>query len=336
MKNSIDFESLYKTEFLDKTGTSKNVLGLIFDPYIFIFFYVVIIIGSLVFGIISSIILPDEVYEPVHDFIDYYLLGYDSVAWYLFLITAPIITIISYFVGGKNYKKYVLKDKVLSPIITGINPSFKYNHKNYISKEIFKESKIFTQWIWSYSGNDLAMGKVDGNYIMFSDLLVKSFAQTIFHGQFIVTEFNKNFEGSTVVLTDTAEVIFGKVLGGFIQSTFSGDDLIRMDNPEFEEAFVVYSSNNIESHYILTPSLMERILNYKEKTNHLIQLSFFSNVVCIAIPYNKDHFEYIDDSIFKSEAELQEAFDKEFTEPLKLVTDIINELKLNEKLWSKR
>ncbi len=337
MKNSIDFEALYKTEFLNNSGENKSILGLRFDPVPFVLiFYVLLTIGSLFVGIIGSIILPDELYEPIHDFIDYYILGYDSVLFVLFIVFLPFAWIISYFTTDHNYEKYVLKDETLSPIIKAINPTFKYKYENYIPEKIFKASKISNKWILSYAGNDLAMGKIEDNYIMFSDLLVKGFAQTVFHGQFIVTEFNKNFEGTTVVLTDHAEVIFGKTLGGFIQSTFSGSDLVRMDNPDFEEAFVVQSSDSIEAHYLLTSTLMERILRYKEKTKQNIELSFFSNVICIAIPYDKDHFEYLDSSMFKSETQLKEAFEKEFTAPLELVTDIVEELKLNEKLWSKR
>ena len=36
--------------------------------------------------------------------------------------------------------------------------------------------------------------------------------------------------------------------------------LIKMDNPEFEKEFVVYSDNPIKARYILTHSLMQRIL----------------------------------------------------------------------------
>ncbi len=337
MRNNVDFNTLYKTEFSDTSGKNKNVLGIRFDPtpYILIGF-VLITIGTLIFGIISSIILPDEVYAPIHDFIDYYILGEVSILFILITIFIPFAWIISHFTTDHNFIKYALKEDTLAPLIKGINPSFKYNHKNYIPKEIFINSKIYDHNISSYAGNDLVIGKVEGNYIMFSDLLVKSFAQTVFHGHFIVTEFNKNFKGVTVVSTDNAEVIFGKFLGGFIQSSLSNSDLVRMDNPDFEEAFVIHSTDTIEAHYILTPSFMERILNYQEKTKHRIEFSFVNNTIFLAIIYDKDHFEYINNSIFSTKAQEKETFHKEFTQPLALLTGIVKELKLNERLWSKR
>lgn len=317
MQNSIDFESLYKTEFLDKTGKDKNILGIKSNPYWSLLLenpfvtmaFILTMVGFLVY-LEASIVV-----------------GF-SILIVMFILLA--------FILEHNETKYTLKKETLAPVITGINPTFKYNHQNYISKEIFKDSKLSNKRILSYAGNDLSMGKIDGNYIMFSDLLVKSFTQTVFHGQLIVTEFNKNFEGTTVVSTDNAEVIFGKVLGGFMQSTFSGDGLIKMDSPEFEEAFAVHATDSVEAHYLLSSSMMERILNYKKKTKQFIEFSFFKNAVAIAIAYNEDNFEYLDSSEFESESELKEAFEKEFTQPLALVTDIIKDLKLNEKLWSKR
>ena len=179
------------------------------------------------------------------------------------------------------------------------------------------------------------MGKVDDNYILFSDLLVKNFVQTVFEGQFIVTEFNKDFKGETVVTMDHAQAVFGKLIGGFIQS-HSSKNLIKMDNPKFEEAFVIHSTDSVEAHYILTPSMMERILSFQEKTKHSIEISFINNAMFIAITYANDKFESIDSFVDLPEKELKEAFHEEFEKPLELVTSIIQELKLNEKLWSKR
>ncbi len=317
MQNSIDFESLYKTEFLEKSGKDKNVLGIKYNPYWYLLMENPFVTMAFIFSFVSFLV-------------------YLELPWFIGFAILIILYVLAATVLLHNSTKYELKNETLSPIIRAINSTFKYKHENYIPEKIFKASKLSSQTIWSYAGNDLAMGKIEGNYIMFSDLLVKSFMQTVFHGQFIVTEFNKSFEGTTVVSTDHAEVIFGKVIGGFIQSNLSSDGLVKMDDPDFEEAFAVHSSDSIEAHYILTSSLMERILNYREKTKQYIELSFFSNVVCIAIPYDKDHFEYLDTSAYESEAALKEAFDKEFTEPLALVTEIIEDLKLNEKLWSKR
>ena len=67
-------------------------------------------------------------------------------------------------------------------------------------------------------------------------------------------DFNKHFNVKTYVLTDTAEKMFG-FLGKKLQSMNSSrDDLVYLENPDFEKQFVVYSSDQIEARYILSPS----------------------------------------------------------------------------------
>lgn len=329
IKNKIDFNSLYNTLFLRKNKIDKNTLGLKSDEgwAIPLYIYLMIIAGAVVSGIALFMSLLGIVDIDGDEMVGYFILFYFGSYLYKYLVgTWMVIS------DSRDKKTIKVKNGVVAPLIKGINPSFKYNGMNYIPRNIFVDSKIFNQRIGSYKGNDLTMGKIDDNYIMFSDLLVKNFMSTIFHGQFIVTEFNKNFEGITLVSTDYAQAIFGSVIGGLFQSSVGDMHLIKMDNPEFEEAFVVHASDKVEARYILTPSFMEYILSYQKKTERFIQISFINNTVCIAIPYNKDQFED-NFPIGKLGKELQKAFDNEFVKPLELATGVIRELKLNQKLW---
>ena len=43
----------------------------------------------------------------------------------------------------------------------------------------------------------------------------------------------------------------------------SHGELVKLEDPEFEKSFVVYSGNQTEARYILSTSLMRRILDYK-------------------------------------------------------------------------
>lgn len=104
-----------------------------------------------------------------------------------------------------------------------------------------------------------------------------------------------------------------------------------MDNPEFESAFVVYSNDQIEARYILSHSLMEKLLSFKNKSTRPIHTSFRANHIYMAISYDKDLFE---PSIFRSLLEHKVAM--EYVKTLHLAVGIVEELKLNQKLWSKR
>ncbi len=77
--------------------------------------------------------------------------------------------------------------------------------------------------------------------------------------------------------------------------------------------------------------MMERLLDFKKKTAHDIHISFVDNHLHLAIDYGKDLFE---PTVFTSL--LDEKLTKEYINNLYLAVSIVEELKLNERLWSKR
>ena len=244
---------------------------------------------------------------------------------------------ISYYYMIKDYRAK-FKDKIIKPLINAIDESLTYSSSSHIPQETFNNSKIFS-YIENIDGNDLVEGEIDKTKFMFSDIKAKkryktsngtNKTKTIFRGLFIVAEFNKNFTGRTVVLPDFAEKGFGKLIGGWLQSKNADrDELIKMDNDAFEKEFVIYSSDQIEARYILSHSLMEKILTFKEKSKYPLYLSFIENKIYIGINYKKDLFE---PTVFRSLLKSKVAM--EYIETLHLAIGVVEELKLNKKLWS--
>lgn len=232
------------------------------------------------------------------------------------------------------------KIKVIEPLIKEIDQNLRYNPIYKIEEHIFRNSKLFTSKVDRYSGNDYVTGKIDSVDITFSDVHAeqkhkdskgRTSWSTIFQGLFIVTSFNKHFSNSTIILPDSAEGIFGSIIGNWLQSNnFGREQLVKMDDPEFEKEFVVYGSDQIEARYILTHSMMQRILDLKKRTGQPVYISFVNGQMNLAIEYNKDLFE---PSVFRSLLEYKVAM--EYVKTLQLTIAIIEELKLNQKLWSK-
>jgi len=152
----------------------------------------------------------------------------------------------------------------------------------------------------------------------------------IFSGVFVIADFNKHFLTHTLVLPDTAEKLFGK-FGQTLQSIGAGKKkLVRLENPEFEKEFCVYADDQVEARYILTPALMERILTYKRKWKSKISLSFCDSKVYLAINMNKNLFET---RIFRPVADY--SFMEENLRFLILLTEIVEDLNLNTRIWTK-
>jgi hypothetical protein len=152
---------------------------------------------------------------------------------------------------------------------------------------------------------------------------------TIFKGLFFIGDFNKRFYGKTLVLPDSAERLLGSV-GSILQSVNrSRGELIKMDNPEFEKHFVVYGDDQIESRYVLSTSLLQRILDFRKKTGRRVYLSFVGSEVFVAVPYRKSLFE---PSVFTRVTSFKGAH--AHFEDLSLALGIVDDLNLNMRIWA--
>ena len=250
-----------------------------------------------------------------------------------------VLASITYRFMTQGYAKD-FKSKIITPLIGAIDSNLLYNPDFMISQHLFERSQLFNHKVDRYNGNDYVKGSIDGVPLEFSDVHAeyqtkdskgRTQWQTLFRGLFLVAEFNKYFKSKTVILPDQAEKNFGTLIGGWLQSiNFSRDDLIRLDDPEFEKAFVVYGNDPIEARYILSHSMMKRILEFQKKITHPLFVSFVHNHIHIGIGTKKDLFE---PAVFTSLLDFKQAM--EYINTLRYTIGLVEELKLNEKLWSK-
>ena len=146
-----------------------------------------------------------------------------------------------------------------------------------------------------------------------------------------MADFNKHIRGETVVLPDTAERLFGR-LGKKLQALNKPrGQLINLEDPEFEKNFAVYGDDQIQARYILSTSLMKRIMEFKEKTKREIYLSFLGMKVHIAIRFRKDLFE---PKLFRTLLDFE--LIREYFEDVMLAYGIVEDLNLNTRIWSKQ
>ncbi|MBN2863130.1 MAG: DUF3137 domain-containing protein [Bacteroidales bacterium] len=244
-------------------------------------------------------------------------------------------------IASKNFRKEY-KSKIIARLTNFLDEGLVYTPDRMVSVSEFVKSGIFTLSVDSYTGEDHFVGKIGKTDIEFSEVTAKHLNTTssnqgskqeytiIFKGVFIIADFNKHFKTNTIVLPDTAEKLFGK-FGQTLQSIGAGKKkLVRLENPEFEKEFCVYGDDQVEARYILTPSLMERILAYKRKWKSRISLSFCDSKVYIAVNMNKNLFET---RIFKPVADY--SFMEENLRFLILLTEIVEDLNLNTRIWTK-
>ena len=113
-------------------------------------------------------------------------------------------------------------------------------------------------------------------------------------------------------------------------SSFAWDlEKVKLESLEFENKFIVYSSDQVEARYILTPSFMERLVNLQDLMGDRTSYSFVDTNVYVAIPISDELFE---PSVF-SENDYNRLGD--YYNTVHIVFDIIDELNLNLRIWNK-
>jgi len=259
-----------------------------------------------------------------------------------------VIAIICVIIGAIAFKcigsgfKLEFKQRIIGKIIHFLEPDLSYTPNGLIDKHTFQMSKLFTHHIDRYSGEDLVRGRVGKTDIMFSELHAeykttsgtrknrRTEWHTIFKGLFFIADFNKDFQGQTLVLPDSAEKLFGG-FGKMLQSWNIGrPDLVKLEDPEFEREFVVYGNDQVESRYILSTSLMRRILDFKNKSGTKVYLSFTGSKVFVAVPMNKNMFE---PKYLSNLDDFNPVY--HYYCDLAFAAGIVKDLNLNTRIWSK-
>ena len=101
---------------------------------------------------------------------------------------------------------------------------------------------------------------------------------------------------------------------------------LKLEDISFDKRFKVYSENQVEGRYLVTPAFMERLQNIKTAfgTNNL-KCSFYDNKIMFALSTNKDLFEF---------GNLYQPFGKDiekFYDEIVSIYEMIDYFKLNER-----
>ena len=176
-----------------------------------------------------------------------------------------------------------------------------------------------------YSGNDLIFGQIEGVRVKFSDVEAISVKEDLrgnethrilFAGILFVADFPKRLKGVTQICSGTDDF---RDYGG---------KRARMDDVEFERLFRVYTTDQIEARYALTPSLMENLKLLKTRFHRPINIVLVGDKICMAIRTGRDNFE----------PDLRRPLvgkgaNRFYKDEIGGFLRIVEELRLNRKIW---
>ncbi|EAR56170.1 hypothetical protein SKA34_13290 [Photobacterium sp. SKA34] len=260
------------------------------------------------------------------------------------IIATFIVTIFMLGRFSKQKQQYCVsyKQKVITALLANINESFDYQPLGSISEQDYKACQLFPQHYDSFRGEDFVQGTIGKTTLRFSELetQVKKHRvnqkenreewETIFHGILFIADANKHFNNQTLILP--AKNTFITAIADAVSHLFNRENKrVDLENPHFEQHFSVYSSDQIEARYLLTPAMMERLVDFVTKAKNCISLSLIDNNIYIAISSHKNYFE---PALFTSSDSLESV--QAIARDLKFVIDIVSDLDLNTRIWTKR
>jgi len=98
---------------------------------------------------------------------------------------------------------------------------------------------------------------------------------TVFHGVLMEVDFHREFLGRTVVLRDAGIFNFKKK---------AGMKQVGLVDPKFEKIFEAYSTDQVESRYLLTPVFMQKLVDLEASVSgKKIRFGFLENRLHIAV-----------------------------------------------------
>lgn len=268
--------------------------------------------------------------------------------WLLILLL--IVTVIFVFIGA--YPIVSLLSKIKSELLTEILKLFG-NFNRYtktsglISLAEIKSAGLFPCATDKYTDDDIA-GTYKGLDVVISEVRLahtvkvdkQRHSVTDFKGLIIKTTLNKPYQGKTLLFQKNdinQDEDFGAKfvstlsnLGNFRERRILPDmQKVLLEDPRFNEIYEVYSNDQIESRYIITPTFMERLTNVRK----IIQASdvhcyFEDKYMTLYLSTNRNFFEI--GSVFSTlydKARFQEVF-----EQLVSIFELIHYFKLDKKL----
>jgi hypothetical protein len=103
---------------------------------------------------------------------------------------------------------------------------------------------------------------------------------------------------------------------------------IDLENENFNQAFDVQTTDEIKARYILSSSMMERILNFKQRHREKVEISFVESRMYLALSSGRNYFE---PKLFHPMKDQSKAIYDDLT----FFFGMVEEFDLNTRIWNK-
>jgi hypothetical protein len=227
-----------------------------------------------------------------------------------------------------------------------------YRPTERIEDDLIYRSKLYNFNITAIHGEDLFTGRLGVTDFKFSEIkLIEEQSSTdsdgtsstakvtMFNGILFVADFHKEFAGLTVLSGNMSakNSRAGKLITRLERKLMNkksdiAKTVILLENEAFNDAFHVRTSDEVEARYLLSSSMMERLLHFKSRGKGRmaqINISFVDSCMFVSIWSHKDHFEA------NIKKEVSDKLLEELYQDLSFYFGLIEDFDLNTRIWSK-
>ena len=214
-----------------------------------------------------------------------------------------------------------IKQKIM-PIVCSCFENLQWTSDYYLSGEYLEASGVVPKYTTD-SYDDIFSGVHRGVDIeMVECELLRGSGKnrtTVFDGVVVRLDMNKKFKSHTVV-TPNALFHFSPV-SGLRQTT--------LEDVQFEKKFDVFTNDEVEARYLITPTFMERLMGVQTAFHaNKISCAFYGKYLLVGLNTNKDLFSIC--SLVKPMDDSQQYF--QMYEEIASIIKLIDYFKLDQKI----
>jgi hypothetical protein len=227
------------------------------------------------------------------------------------------------------------KKMVIQRVVEALGPGLTYSAASGLTREEFRAIDLFQSRIDEWKSEDQINGaRHDVSFALHEVRAARrerrgknTHTVVFFKGVVAELEFNKNFHGHTVVVPDRES----KHLGLFGEADNRGaKQLVHVADADFEDAYAVYTTDAQEAHYLLTPKLVQLVLQARQHFGD-IRLGFYQNSLYVTLPSSRNRFEAGLFTQVTPQSALQELADV-----VGLAEQLIDVLGLELRIWTRQ
>jgi hypothetical protein len=228
-----------------------------------------------------------------------------------------------YQAGGTAFRG-LFKQRVVARVVEVALPGASYEPDLAVARSVIADSGI-VRCGGSYLGDDLVRGTVGRTPFALGDVRSSPAGRKPgppFRGLFFHADFNRSLSGRTIVLPHGEAPLSAERNRGLSP--------VALEDPRFESLFDAHGSDPVEARYVLTPSLMERLVGLRGLLGHPVYAAFDRGRVSVAIDRGEGAFEAL---AFGGERAWEEI--RGYAALADAARAIVEELELDTRIWTK-